>query len=339
MSKITEKFRSKKKQSQRITDANIEERREEVIARGKKFKYPFQYAKHRLVIITVIIGVVALATFSIFGWLQLYKFQNMSDIVYRFTKVIPMPVAEVDGAQVRYSDYLMLYRSSIQAIENQQGKLTDSEEDTLVKNQYKRQALDSAIQYAYALKLADELDIKITDEQVEEVAREHRTVDGVERSDSAFQEIIFHNFGLSVNEYKRLLMLSLAKKEVSERIDTNATDLTKEVEKALATNNNDFAATAEEISNENVMVEETGGMVDSMNLDGGRATVAATLDKGAVSDPFVSKNGDGFYIVKLIDKSDTQVNYVSIFIRFTEFDNRIKAFAEDDKIHEYIKVD
>lgn len=339
MNKLTEKFHSKKKTSQRITDANIEERREEVISRGKKFKYPFQYAKHRLVIITVIIGVVALAAFSILGWLQLYHFQNMSDIVYRFTKVIPMPVASVDGTQVRYSDYLMLYRSSIQAIENQQGKLTDSEEDTLIKNQYKRQALDSAVQYTYALKIADELGIKISDEQIDEVAREHRTVDGVERSDSAFQEIIYHNFGLSVSEYRRLLMLSLTKKEVSERIDDNARNLASEIKELLDANKQDLSAATEEIASENVTYEETGGMVDIMNLDGGRATVAATLEKGEVSDTFVSKNGDGYYIVKLLDKTDSQVNYTSIFIRFTEFDNRLKTFQEEGKISEYITIE
>lgn len=339
MNKISEKIRSKKKSSGRITDANIEERREEVISRGKKFKYPFQYAKHRLVIITVIIGVVALAAFSVIGWLQLYQFQNMSDIVYRFTKVIPMPVADVDGTHVRYSDYLMLYRSSVQAIENQQGKLTDSDEDTLIKNQYKRQALDSATQYAYALKLADDLDIKITDEQIDEVAREHRTVDGVERSDSAFEEIIFHNFGLSVSEYKRLLMLSLTKKEVSEKIDSNAAELSGEVKELIGSKNNDLAAVAEELGNDKVMFEETGGMVDSMNLDGGRSTVAATLEKGEVSERFVSKNGDGYYFVKLIDKTESQVNYVSIFVRFTEFDKRIRSFSEENKIKEYIKVD
>ena len=339
MNKLTEKLRSKKKASQRITDANIEERREEVISRGKKFKYPFQYAKHRLVIITVIIGVVALAAFSVIGWLQLYHFQNMSDIVYRFTKVIPMPVAEIDGTNVRYSDYLMLYRSSVQAIENQQGKLTDSEEDTLIKNQYKRQALDNAIQYAYALKLADELDIKITDEQIDEVAREHRTVDGVERSDSAFQEIIFHNFGLSVSEYRRLLMLSLTKKEVSERVDTNATNLSNKVKELIETKKSDLSAIAGEISDENVMYEETGDMVDIMNLDGGRATVAATLERGEISEPFASKNGDGFYFVQLVSKTDSQVSYTSIFIKFTEFDTRIKNFSEEGKIKEYIKVD
>ena len=37
----------------------VEERREEVLTRGRKFKYPLQYAKHKLVINTIIIAVVA----------------------------------------------------------------------------------------------------------------------------------------------------------------------------------------------------------------------------------------------------------------------------------------
>ena len=339
MNKITSKLRPKKSQKPgRITDGNIEEHREEAIARGKKFKYPFQYAKHRLVIITVIIAVVTLALFSVFGWFQLYRFQNMSDIVYRFTRVIPMPVAEIDGAHVLYSDYLMLFRSSIRAIENQQGELADSEEDTQLRNQYKRQSLDSAIQYAFALKLAKELDITITQEQIDEVVREHRTVDGVERSEAAFAEIINHNFGLSLNEYERLLFLSLAKKEVSIAIDETATKLATEVEQLLAANNNDLAATTKALSGP-IVYEETGGMVDIMNLDGGRAALAATLEIGQVSSRFTSKNGDGFYFVKLLAKSENQVNYASIWIEFTEFNNRIQSLRENDKIREFIHLD
>ncbi|MDR3298056.1 MAG: SurA N-terminal domain-containing protein [Candidatus Nomurabacteria bacterium] len=338
MSKLTDKFRSKKDKSQRITDANIEESREEAIARGKKFKYPFQYAKHRLVIITIMIGVIAISAFTIFGWLQLYRFQDMSDIIYRFTQVIPVPVAEIDGRNVSYGDYLMLYRSSVKAIENQQGKLTDSEEDNQIKNQYKRQALDSAEQYTYALKLAEDLGIVITDEQIKEVSREHRTVDGVERSSAAFQEIIYLNFGLSVRDYERLLKLSLTKKEVSLKIDDRAAELSGKVEEFLTNNKADLAAAVESIKDDNVIYEETGGMVDEMNLDGGRAAIAATLEVGQVSERFISKNGDGYYFVKLLSRADGQVNYTSIWVKFTEFDQRIKSLAEDGKIKEYIQI-
>ncbi len=53
--------KAEKKPSDAITQKNIEESREEILAKGKKFKYPFQYAKHRLMINTILIGLWRLA--------------------------------------------------------------------------------------------------------------------------------------------------------------------------------------------------------------------------------------------------------------------------------------
>ena len=79
--KILEKISKKrKKAATRITDGNIDEKREEVLARGKKFKYPFQYAKHKLIVNTVLIGVSAVLLAVFLGWLELYKFQDTGDV-------------------------------------------------------------------------------------------------------------------------------------------------------------------------------------------------------------------------------------------------------------------
>ena len=85
------KSRLTRKKNVAITQQNIEESREEILAKGKKFKYPFQYAKHRLVINTILIAVVALGTFVVIGWVQLYKAQNTGEVAYRFTKVLKLP--------------------------------------------------------------------------------------------------------------------------------------------------------------------------------------------------------------------------------------------------------
>ena len=95
----------------------VEERREEVLSRGRKFKYPLQYAKHKLVINTVIIAVVGVVVLAVAGWAALYKFQDMGDIMYRISLVIPAPVAQVDGKNVRFSDYLMTARSSLTTLD------------------------------------------------------------------------------------------------------------------------------------------------------------------------------------------------------------------------------
>lgn len=337
--KILEKISKKrKKAATRITDGNIDEKREEVLARGKKFKYPFQYAKHKLIVNTVLIGVSAVLLAVFLGWLELYKFQDTGDVVYRLTRVLPVPVAEVDGEKVRYSDYLMLYRSSVAAIESQQGILSNSEEDQQMKAQYKVEAMDRAVSYSYALKLARELDIEVSDEMVNELMVEHRTVDGVERSEEAFAGIIKDNFGLSLDEYRRMLYLSLVEKEVSVSLDEEALALKLEIESILGNGSDDLAGIADSLG-ENVVYSETGGMVEEMNLDGGRASVAAELELGEVSEGFVSKNGDGYYFVKLLDKADGQVNYASLWVPFSVFDKKLAEVEEEGKVKVYIELE
>ena len=337
--KILEKISKKReKTATRITDGNIDEKREEVLARGKKFKYPFQYAKHKLIVNTVLIGVSAVLLAVFLGWLELYKFQDTGDVVYRLTRVLPVPVAEVDGEKVRYSDYLMLYRSSVAAIESQQGILSNSEEDQQMKAQYKVEAMNRAVSYSYALKLARELGIEVSDEMVNELMVEHRTVDGVERSEEAFAGIIKDNFGLSLDEYRRMLYLSLVEKEVSVSLDEEALALKLEIESILGNGSDDLAGIADSLG-ENVVYSETGGMVEEMNLDGGRASVAAELELGEVSEGFVSKNGDGYYFVKLLDKADGQVSYASLWVPFSAFDKKLAEVEEEGKVKVYIELE
>ena len=68
--------------------------------------------------------------------------------------------------------------------------------------------------------------------------------------------------------------------------------------------------------------------------------MAASLAKvGDVSAKFVSKNGDGYYIVKQTAHDGDKVGYESIWIRFSEFDKAFQKLQDDGKIKEYIKLD
>jgi len=333
-------IKSKKKKSSAITQQNLAESREEILSKGKKFRYPFQYSKHRLVINTILISIAALIAFGILGWVQLYQVQNTSDIIYRFTKAFGFPVAEVDGAKVRYSDYLMLYRSSIKSIEHQQGALDNSDDSKLLRDYYKRQAMSNAEEYSYALAKLDEAKNPVTNEEIDAVIEEHKTIDGEKRSDSAFEGIIRDNFGLSISEYRRMVMLSLAKKKYSESIDQRAQTLSEDITKKLESEK-DLKKIAEDYKNNDIFeIESLSEMVDASNLDSGRAAKAASLaNVGDVSERFVSKNGDGYYFVKLTAKDGNKVKYDSIWVRFTEFDNVMNQIRNDGKIKEYITVE
>lgn len=161
----------------------VEQRREEVLAQGRKFKYPMQYAKHKLIINTVAVAVVALVLMVVAGWAMLYKFQDAGDMIYRVTQVLPVPVAEVAGERVRYSDYLMLYRSNLVTSEQQGGQLGTSADADMVREGYKEAAMRSAVAYTYAVKLAKEKGITVTEAEIDQAFDDHRKVGGVERSE------------------------------------------------------------------------------------------------------------------------------------------------------------
>ena len=134
-----------------------------------------------------------------------------------------------------------------------------------------------------------------------------------------------------------MLYLTLIKAKVEMEIDQNANQIASKVETILASNGNDYQAVIEQLGDK-IIYEETGGLVDSKNIDGGRASEAMKLEPGQSSSRFVSMNGDGYYFVKLINKTDSEVNFVSIKVPFTEFSKQFEALKTDGKISEYIDL-
>lgn len=324
-----------KKDGKKTEQEKVEERREEVLAAGRKFKYPLQWTKHRVVVNTILIALVVFAIIITSGWLALYRFNMTDEMLFRITKILPVSVAEVEGEKVRFSDYLMLYRSSITSIERQttQNESRGSLDD--LRAQYRRAALDEAEDFAYANKLAKEQNIEVAEEDVKNEFDRHVKIGGVDRSEESFLKIISDNFGLSRDEYERMLYLSLVKSKVEQAIDAKASETASKVEKMLKENGGNYEAVADALGDA-IEYQQTGGMVSTQNIDGGRAAEAAKLEPGGESGKFVSMNGDGYYFVKLIKKSGNEVNFVSIKVPFTEFENRMAALREENKISEFI---
>ena len=327
----------KKKAEKKTEQEKVDERREEVLARGRKFKYPLQWTKHRVVISTMLIAFVVLAIVVTSGWLALYRFNMTDDMLFRITKIIPAPVAIVDEESVRFSDYLMFYRSSLLSIERQSGDVDNEGSIEALREQYMRAALSEAEEYTFALKLAKEQGITVTEDEINQEYERHRSLGGVERSEEAFLKIIKENFGLDKDEYLRMLELTIIKSKVEMETDENANKIANQVEKLLSENGGNYAAIAEALGDK-VEYQETGGMVGSQNIDGGRASEAIKLEPGQQSGRFVSINGDGYYFVKLIKKTETEVDFVSIKVPFTEFQKRFDALREENKINELIEL-
>ncbi|MBQ1387353.1 SurA N-terminal domain-containing protein [Candidatus Saccharibacteria bacterium] len=326
-----------KKEDKKTEKEKVEERREEILAKGRKFKYPFQWTRHRIVVNTILIALVVFAMIFVGGWLALYRIGMTDELLFNITKVVPLSVASVDGEPVRFSDYLMFYRSSMTSIERQSGSQFDENSFNELRAEYKRSALTEAEKYAYATKLARELDITVSPEEVATEFDRHLKIGGVDRSEEGFIKIIKDNFGLDKSEYERMLYLTLIKAKVEMEIDKTANQTAAQVESILASNGNDYQAVVDQLGDK-IIYEETGGLVDSKNIDGGRASEAMKLEPDQSSGRFVSMNGDGYYFVKLINKTDTEVNFVSIKVPFTEFAKQFEGLKADGKISEYINL-
>lgn len=325
----------------RITNETVAEHREKILAGGRKFKYPHQYERHRLVFNVVIIALVTVVLFSVFTWWQLYPMQNTSTFFYRLTRIVPVPVASVDGAQVRYSDYLMSLNGSQHYLEQSERLNLNSEDGRRQVDFIKRQALDGAIADTYAAKIANEKGIRVTEKQVDDViSASLNTVSG-RISQDVYDDSTLSTLGYSSDEYRQIIRRSLVRQEVAYTIDTKANNAKQAAEAALKANPKiglaEVAKALQDKGYRNVQVG-TSGLVPRTNHDGGLTQAAAKLQKDQMSAFFRSTSGDGYYVVQLAESNDKQLSYNFLKIPLTVLSDQLKTLAKNKKIQEYIEI-
>lgn len=344
MKKFLSKVRGKRQPEEpagRITTDTLAEHREQVLAGGRKFKYPVQYQRHKLVINAIVIGVAALLLLIGIGWYLLYSAQNTSEFIYRVTKVVPVPVAAIDGQQVAYSDYLTKYRSAAHYLVEKEQIDVNSDEGKNQLAYVKQQAMDDAVADAFAVKLAKELDIEVTDADLETFLKQQRQTGGDEVTEAAYNAVIKDYYGWSPEEYRDAMKSKLLRQKVAYAVDVNAEKVAKSVESKVSGGSADLKAITDAINAETA--DSATYMpplwVPRTNQDGGLADAAAKLEKGQISSAVKTTSGDGYYYVKLIDSNETQVQYEYIFVPLKEFTLQLAAVEKEGKLTFFIKLE
>lgn len=342
MKKLLLKRRAAKKEiPTRITNETVAEHRERILAGGRRFKYPMQYARHRLVFTTIIITLVALLLVLLVGWWQLYPVQNTSTFFYRVTRVVPVPVASVDGETVKYGDYLMYYNSSAHYLRQTEQVNLNSKEGELPNNHIKRKSMDIAIANAYAAKLARELSISVSQARIDQVTDDDRNTSTGRISQETYDASALSILGWTPSEYRRDTKNRLIRQDVAYAIDAKAKQQQEKATQLIQKNKNiEFDTLAKELGGEgsSKVTAAVSGLVPHTNQDGGLTVVALTLEKGGISSPIRTSTGDGYYFVKLLEKTATQVSYAYVRIPLTEFNARLDALRKDGKIKEFITI-
>jgi len=345
MDKIMSRIR-RRKQTEKpaiITNDNIDEHRENVLKKGKKFKYPFQYSRHKVLINSLIIAVSAAFAFSCVTALMLYVQQTRDDFFYTVTKVVPLPVASVDGETVRYSDYLLRLRSSIYYM-NTGGSEVDinTAEGADLVEYTKRHELTEAEKDVFAKRLAREHNVTVSDEEVDNFIDMARKSGETELSLESFETGVLRDlYGQTLDEFKSFVRNNLLRGKVSIAIDDSAKTSAESILAEVVVKPDSFNDKAREISDDEVTKANDGKVIDvSLSAQvvdtSGVFEVAKSLNVGQISELIAGV--DGYYIVKLDAKTDSTISYSVIKIALHEFDNRFEALQKGDKISEYITI-
>lgn len=330
---------AEKLQSARITNETVAEHREQILAGGRKFKYPIQYARHRLLINSILVLIVAFILAIGVLWWQLYLSQNSSNFFYRVTQLVPLSVAKVDNQSVPYSDYLMEYRSSMHWLQQKsRGFSTNSEDGKRQSEHLKRQSLDHAIENAYAQKLADKYKVEVSSEDVDKfIDQTIKNSSSKSLSRESYEAVLSDSYGVSPDEYRSIVRYAIIKQKVSFIIDKEAKTQIDSA-KAELMDGKKFEAAVLKYSDDELTKGAKGdvGFVAKSNQDQGLAAAASNLKKGRVSG--VIKGTDGYYIVKLLEVKSDQVRYARIQVTLKEFDRSLEQLKKDGKVEEFIKV-
>ncbi len=341
MKKLRIRKRDKASQApSRITNETVAEHRERILAGGRRFKYPIQYARHHLVFNTIIITVTALILIVVLGWWQLYVMQNTSTFFYRVTRVLPLPVASVDGEMVKYGDYLMYYNSSAHYLQQSEQVDLNSEDGKRQIDYVKRKSMDNVEADAYAEKLAKQLNITVSDDRVNQIISEDRDTANGRISQETYDASALSVLGWSPEEYRQDAKSKLIRQEVSYAIDTIAKQKEEKAAGLLAAPNVNFDTVAVQLGGDGDAKVTSGisGLVPRTNRDGGLSAAAVKLNIGQISGVVKTTTGDGYYFVKLLERNDSQINYAYIKIPLTAFNEQLSSLKSSNKVHEYITM-
>src|SRR5947209_3354545 len=137
----------------RITNETVGEHREEVLSSARKYIYPLQHSKNRVVKISLwLFAGVIIAFFAVTG-LELYKIQATGGFFYDVTRIIPLPAAKTGGNWISYESYLFELKRNMHYYQTQQQATFKGRDGRAQLARLKQQAMAQVVQDAYVKQL------------------------------------------------------------------------------------------------------------------------------------------------------------------------------------------
>lgn len=324
----------------RITNDTVAEHREEVLSSARKYIYPLQHSKHKIVLLTVSIVLATLVAFFTYCTFALYRFQSTSTLLYKATQVIPFPVARQGGRFIAYENYLFEVRRYQHYYENQQKLDFNTEFGRQQLDEYKHRALNKVVDDAYIKKIAKEKNITVTDREIEDQITLLRNQERLGGSDQVLEDVLREYFGWSRADFKRYARDTLLQQKVLAALDTDtqgrADTALKEINEGA-----DFADVAKRYSDD-VTTKDNGGVygftVEKNNHDLTPQTLDAIfkLQPGQVSG--IVNTGTGLEIYKVLELQDGKAKTAHITLNFKDINDFLNDRKDQVPTKTYIKL-
>lgn len=203
----------------RITNETITEHREEVLKGARKYIYPLQHSKHRIVTVTITIAIAAIISLLVYCGAALYRYYQYNTFLYRVTQVVPFPIAKAGGSFVNYENYLFELRHYVHYYQTQQGQnFTGTGREQLLK--FRKQALQNVVDYAYIKTLAKQNNITVSDKEVSARIAEVRDQNRLGSDNKVFADVLRDYWGWSIDDFKRSLKQEILAEKVTAKLDT-----------------------------------------------------------------------------------------------------------------------
>lgn len=327
----------------RITNETVATHREEVLSGARKYIYPLQHSKHKVVVLTTTLFIVAVLSFTSYCVIALYRLQSTSTFVYRVTQVIPFPVAREGTHFISYENYLFELRHYMHYYETEQKLSFSTDTGKQQLNSYKKSALQKVDDDARIKEVAKDKGISVSDAEVDEqiaLARQQNRLGG---SSQVFEDVIREYYGWSLNDFRRSLRSQLLEEKVNAALDTDAIARAATAESAIK-NGATFADAAKAYSDDASTKPNGGdlGIVDKSNTAASPQTIDALfkLKAGEVSPPIVVSydTGFAFEILQNVDGGTNKAKAAHIIIRIKDIQTYLNDLKEKHPTRRYITI-
>lgn len=325
----------------RITNETVAEHREEVLSSARKYIYPLQHSKHRLVRISIALLAAVILIFFTYCGLALYKFQSTSGFIYGVSRVIPFPVAKAGPSWVSYESYLFELRRNMHYYQTQQRANFSTKDGKVQLAHLKQQAMAQVVQESYVKQLASINHVAVSNQAVSNQIILVRSQNRLGSNDRVFRDVLSQFWGWNEADFSRELKSQLLQQAVVAKLDT-ATNSHAQLALQQLHLGTDFATVAAQVSEDPVTKGNGGQYPNPITQTDRNISPAVTseifrLKAGQIS-PIIN-TGYTLEILKVIDATSTSSHAAHIEFIFKGISTYTKPLQAKEKPHYYIKVD